>query len=26
MEITVPPLGISIFMKQTKKRRGRVTE
>ncbi|WP_260320221.1 1,4-alpha-glucan branching protein GlgB [Peribacillus simplex] len=26
MEITVPPLGVSIYMKQTKKRRGRVNE
>lgn len=26
MEITVPPLAISIFMKQTKNRRGRVSE
>lgn len=26
MELTVPPLAISIFMKQTKKRRGRVSE
>ncbi|CAH0344084.1 1,4-alpha-glucan branching enzyme GlgB [Bacillus sp. CECT 9360] len=26
MEITVPPLGIAIFMKQTKKRRGRVDQ
>ena len=26
MNITVPPLGVSIFMKQTKKRAGRVNE